>query len=424
MSSKNVKRVIYSSSEEDRELVRVKPIKHKKPKRKVETPPTSEDEEGPGDTLGSEDSEHDTDDEEPTNEDLAFIAEETEVFEGSSNRKKKKEKKKSRKEQQQEIDEESEVDETPKQPAEEKDFAEESDGNKRFRNWFLTLNNYSEDEMYEWYTIGKKCKYACVCKEVGKKEKTPHLHGVFVFSTTRTFTAVKKDFPRANIQRVFKLPESVTYIKKDGDFKEWGSMPITNQQKGEIEKGKWEVALDLAKAGRIDEVDARIQLVHARTLDYIYNKQLDKVTAITDTEEAMEWHYGESGAGKSRYARETYPGCYIKMLNKWWENYENQEVVLIEDVDPTYCEKMGHLFKVWTDRYVFRCEIKSSSKLIRPRKFIITSNYSIEECFKPGDVPAMMRRFDVYKYRVGEEKVQVHKRGDRYTGPTFHGGQN
>lgn len=47
-----------------------------------------------------------------------------------------------------------------------------------------------------------------------------------------------------------------------------------------------------------------------------------------------EWHYGETGTGKSRHVREKYPEAYIKGNNIWWDGYDGQDVVIIEEMGP------------------------------------------------------------------------------------------
>lgn len=103
------------------------------------------------------------------------------------------------------------------------------------------------------------------------------------------------------------------------------------------------------------------------------------------------WIHGEPGVGKSYYARQLAPNAYIKPQNKWWDSYKGQEDVLLEDLDT---EVLGHYIKIWADQYAFSAEMKGCSALIRPKRFIVTSNYLPEQLFKdPVMAQAVRRRF-------------------------------
>ncbi len=105
-----------------------------------------------------------------------------------------------------------------------------------------------------------------------------------------------------------------------------------------------------------------------------------------------EWHYGATGTGKSRGVRGRYPDAYIKSNNVWWDGYAGEKVVIIEEMGP---KQIGaHHMKQWTDHYPFKAESKGSYTSIRPDKFLITSNYSIRECYPdPQDYEPLERRF-------------------------------
>lgn len=105
-----------------------------------------------------------------------------------------------------------------------------------------------------------------------------------------------------------------------------------------------------------------------------------------------EWHYGATGTGKSRGVRERFPEAYIKGNNIWWDGYDGQESVIIEELGP---KQIGaHHIKKWADHYPFSAESKGSSVLIRPKILVVTSNYSVQDIYEdPHDLDAIKRRF-------------------------------
>ena len=120
------------------------------------------------------------------------------------------------------------------------------------------------------------------------------------------------------------------------------------------------------------------------------------------------WLYGPSGIGKSYLVRNTFDNIYEKSNNVWWDGYNNEKTVLIDDFDKT-CVKLSYYLKIWGDNYRFNGEIKGS--IIQPiyNKLIITSNYNIEELFYDEEKPdielvnALKRRYEeIYVYDKGQ----------------------
>lgn len=154
----------------------------------------------------------------------------------------------------------------------------------------------------------------------------------------------------------------------------------------------------MAKENRLDEIDPQVYITCYRTLNQIAsdNAVLPPDLALEPTEKAGIWYWGETGVGKTRLAIKEYPDAYRKMANnKWWDAYQGQENVLMDDLDKAH-HYMGYHLKIWADRYAFIAEIKGGSKVIRPKKIIVTSNYHPKDIWSDNStLDPILRRFRV-----------------------------
>ncbi|QMW68915.1 replication-associated protein [Crucivirus-438] len=292
---------------------------------------------------------------------------------------------------------------------------------KRTANWAFTLNNPGKGEIdFLSGLVPKTAKYLVFGEEVGK-EGTPHLQGQVIFTNVRVMSSVKSLLgPRVHIEPTIALESSIAYCKKDGKYHEFGEPPVFGSAKakrgaehgekgGRMEQERWRVMREAAQSGQWDLIPDRERIIYCRNFEFIRNRAL-RDQSVKNTFAPMLWIHGPTGTGKSRFARESYPGLYIKNVNKWWDGFTNQKVVLIEDVDPDRCDKLAQFFKVWLDMYPFPAETKGGSMIIRPAKIIITSNYRIEECFPhPSSYEPLLRRCDVMFMDVEGKTTITHR---------------
>jgi len=259
------------------------------------------------------------------------------------------------------------------------------------RRWVYTLNNYDEDDLEGVRRID--ARYHVFGREVGA-EGTPHLQGAVVFTKPKRLAALKRLVPRAHFEVMRgSVDQASDYCKKEGDFEETGEKPEAGSAGGDANKKRWSEAMDAAKRGDLDDVPDDIRLKYYRTLkevakDYMVRPEdCDGVTGV--------WYYGEPNTGKSRYARLKFPDAYLKMQNKWWDGYQGEDFVIIDDFDS---KELAHHLKIWADRYAFLAETKGGAIAIRPKKIVITSNFALEDLFDGQFLEALKRRFKVWKF--------------------------
>lgn len=270
----------------------------------------------------------------------------------------------------------------------------------RHRNWVFTLNNYINTELVD----NVVCKYIAYSKEVAPTTGTPHLQGYISFNSNKTLSAVRKLLPGCHLEVMLgSLAENERYCSKAGTLVERGEKPISNDNRGRAEKLRWQRARELAKEGKLDEIDADIYIRCYSTL-----KTIAKDHAIKPPPEDVRcyWIHGLTGTGKSHCVETTYPHCYKKSMDdmKWFDGYSGEDVIYLEDMD-VYQVKWGGMLKRLADRWPMQASIKGSMKYIRPKIVIVTSNYKPEEIwYDPATLEPLLRRFKVIE-KVNQEQV-------------------
>ena len=150
-------------------------------------------------------------------------------------------------------------------------------------------------------------------------------------------------------------------------------------------------------------IDPRLHIMYYSTL----NRMRADSQALPDNLEECNsfWYVGVSGTGKTHKSVTENPGAYNKLPNKWWDGYDRNnsahvDCVIMQDFDKRDANMAYHL-KIWADKFAFSAEVKGGGLTLRPKKFIVTSNYFPQEIWpNDQDIKAIRRRFKiVYFYR-------------------------
>lgn len=270
----------------------------------------------------------------------------------------------------------------------------------RSRAWVFTLNNYQP--YHEELLQRIRCQYLVFGREVGESG-TPHLQGYIYFTNAKKLHQVRALVPGAHLEvRRGTHAEAREYCIKDGNIFEKGEPPMDILEKLNLmsskAQAKWAEIHSLAKKGKVEDIATEYPkeyCLHKPRLESLY----DPKNSPMEGELLHEWWVGPTGTGKSKTLWELYPDHFSKGINKWWDGYKHEDVVAIEEWSPDHHLTTQSL-KKWADRYPFPGEIKGGNMTrLRPKKIIVLSNYTLEQCFpRSEDLSPLKRRFTEIKF--------------------------
>lgn len=272
------------------------------------------------------------------------------------------------------------------------------------RSYICTYNLLPEDvenweSILENFHVLGKARYTCGQLEKGEETGHPHIQFYQNFKNPQKLGHYKLLNKGIHAEKCKSEKASMEYcMKKETRIegpKEYGEKPIHRNCKAD-----WDEVWNKAKEGKIEEIPSTIRTIHYKTLkqiakDYIEFKDKTHLRGI--------WIYGEAGAGKSRWVREQAnllkKRLYPKLCNKWWDGYQGEELVCMDDLMPEHkvlCQQL----KIWSDRYDCILEVKGAACHSNYEWFIVTSQYAPEEIFTDEkDLAAIQRRFQIYKIK-------------------------
>ncbi len=264
-----------------------------------------------------------------------------------------------------------------------------------YRNICLTIFKYSKDTFpqSDFESIFSYCIYQEEsCPKTGK----PHIQFYGELSKRKSLRQIKKFFNDQTVhieERFGTQKQCIEYCSKEetriGEVKEHGS-PREQGRRTDLNYIR-----DMVKSGHTIEniVDSMERISYqavklAITLKTVYSRPRTEKPVVI-------WIYGATGIGKTRYVYEHFKDIYTKNMSKWWDGYEQQQTILIDDYRKDLCK--FHELLTLTDRYTCQREVKCGSVQINSKYIIFTS--------PKGPL-------ETWEYRTNEDLLQLKRRID------------
>ena len=176
----------------------------------------------------------------------------------------------------------------------------------------------------------------------------------------------------ASIRFLLRFPEEKGYVNVEADG------PASKRQKTS--------GPDLREAiesGDLERVKDLNYMLYIKTKGAIETECAKHRAKTDDAVYEHLWIVGKTGEGKSAYVKYRYPDAYDKDLsNPNFEEYNGETVVIMDDFDNKRLRLMtvGKLKNLCNPAGT-RCKVNYGCVLVKA-KIIVTSQYSILECFK------------------------------------------
>jgi hypothetical protein len=272
------------------------------------------------------------------------------------------------------------------------------------RRWVFTINfsdsvfgdnatKIRDEEIERLKTVlGSTARYAILGKETGDQSKNLHLQCYASMLQMYRLKGIKKLVgERAHCEPAKGNEEqNYNYCSKQGDFIEIGQRSEQGRRNDLLEIAK------LIKAGTsLKDVAEIAPATYIRNYRGIAHYQSLQCEPYTHDSVRGIWLHGPPGVGKTHHARlfaASKGDVYVKSQNKWFDGYAGEPVILLDDLD---CSGLGHLLKIWADKWSCNGEVKGGTVRLRHRYFIVTSNYTPASLW-PDDsamCQAVKRRF-------------------------------
>lgn len=283
-----------------------------------------------------------------------------------------------------------------------------SDITKKRRNYCFTWNNYGPDDIKS-VLAWKGAKYIVFGEEVGESG-TPHLQGYVEWKEGKAISPTLLKLRVSHWEdRIATAAIAAAYCKKGVQSKvEWEELKTKGPTYGKDAKVH-EIGLISNPGKRSDLNDCAEMIMCGASLEEVsahdpgtYVKYCRGFRDLKSLQykhrtgpPTVEWRWGVAGLGKSRIPVERHADSYYLKTNpKWWDGYEQQDAVIIDDFHRPETDYEFRSLLQLLDRYQYRVEYKGGSIPFNSPYVYITCEYPPSEFWKGNELAQVMRRIN------------------------------
>lgn len=279
-----------------------------------------------------------------------------------------------------------------------------------YQKWQFTLNNPSDEEKAHLADVllrPWKHLLQLVCQLEQGESGTPHFQGFCKFAVQRSLRSVKKVLSeRAHLEpaRGSSWDNYVYCTKSEGRLEQpivFGEFKRPRSSGGNLFARRAEViqlikdnpritTREILDAGGLEQMVVNDQLVGKTKSILLADCRSGGVTC--------DIYFGDTGTGKTRLAHSLYSDLFVKPNGNWWDGYQGESVVLLDDFDESTAT-LPTLLR-WIDRYSLRDQVKGSMVQILATHFVITLNDDPRDMFVHAKVPYSQARLSAWRRRV------------------------
>lgn len=254
---------------------------------------------------------------------------------------------------------------------------------QRLRNFCFTQHDVTKKAEIEAY----ECKYLIVGVEVCPTTKKQHLQGYCELGKQLRLLELQKTFGHIE-ERKGTAQQASDYCEKEGNFVKKGTLsrPGTRSDLKEVAKS----VLSGASIEEIAETHPVEFIKYNKGIEALRNTQMKHRT----TKPHVEWLWGLTEVGKSRYCNEKHTSKYFKDGTMWWNNYTQQEAIIIDDFDGKW--PFRDLLRI-LDRYEYQGQTKGGYVKINSPYIYITCEFPPTKFWCGNELDQIVRRIDLIR---------------------------